>query len=167
MTTDPGPLLEVGHITKAHGLHGEVLVALTTTETSRLAAGSRLWVGDRWLVVAAAEPHQHRWIVRFAAVPDRGAAEALAGAVLRAEPKVDADDGDDAALWVHELIGAQVVDPAGHEWGTVVSVVANPASDLLELDSGTLVPLRFVVGAIARDGDRRLVHVDPPQGILE
>jgi 16S rRNA processing protein RimM len=167
MTADPGPLLEVGHITKPHGLAGEVLVTLTTTEGSRLSPGSRLYTGGRALVVTSSGPHQHRWIVRFAEVDTREAAEALAGAVLSAEAKPEADDGEAAALWVHELIGARVLDPQGRDHGPVVAVVANPASDLLELASGALVPLRFVVGGIDRDGDTRLVHVDPPEGILD
>ena len=167
MTTDPGPLLEVGHITKPHGLAGQVVVTLTTTEVSRLATGSRLRAGERWVVVESAEPHQHRWIVRFEGVADRTGAEALCGLVLRAEPKAEPDDGDVAALWVHELIGAQVLDADGRDRGTVVSVVANPASDLLELSSGALVPLRFVVGGVTDEGQGRVVHVDPPEGILE
>jgi len=167
MTADPGPLLEVGHIAKPHGLGGQVLVTLTTTEASRLQVGSRLLAGGRWLEVEAAEPQQQRWLVRFAGVADRVAAEALAGEVLRAEPKPDADDGDTAALWVHELIGARVVDAAGRDHGPVVSVVANPASDLLELASGVLVPLRFVVDGVRDGPEGRVVHVDPPAGILD
>jgi len=167
MSTDPGPLLEVGHITKPHGLRGEVVVTLTTTETSRLSPGSRLHAAGRPLVVQASGPHQHRWIVRFEDVETREAAERLAGVVLYAEPKRDADDGDASALWVHELIGARVVDASGRDHGPVVSVLANPASDLLELASGALVPLRFVVGDVTLDGDERIVHVDPPEGILD
>jgi 16S rRNA processing protein RimM len=78
--------------------------------------------------------------------------------VLRAPALEDAD-----ALWVHELVGATVVRAGdGAEVGRVRAVVANPASDLLELEDGTLVPVRFVVSA----GDGR-VEVDPPPGLLE
>ena len=64
--------------------------------------------------------------------------------MLRAEPP-EADDDDDDALWVHELIGAEVVDADGVDRGRVEAVLDNPASDLLVLDSGALVPLPFVV----------------------
>ena len=47
--------------------------------------------------------------------------------------------------------------------GTVVSVEANPASDLLVLDGGALIPLRFVVGN--EPGVR--VTVDVPDGLLD
>ena len=43
-----------------------------------------------------------------------------------------------------------------------VAVEANPASDLLVLDSGALVPLRFVVSA-----EPGHVTVDPPAGLFD
>jgi 16S rRNA processing protein RimM len=76
---------------------------------------------------------------------------------LLAEPRVGGE-----GLWVHELIGCEVFDITGASHGTVVSVQANPASDLLVLDSGALVPLRFVTGAEAG----RLT-VDVPAGLFE
>ncbi len=157
-------LLEVGRIDKPHGLRGDVVVTLTTTETVRVAHGSRLWAGDRQLVVAASRPHQHRFIVTFEGVLSREDAEALAWTPLRAEPLDDADsDTDDEELWVHRLVGSAVVEPDGTDRGTVEAVQDNPASDLLVLDTGALVPLRFLVG---RDDQDRLV-VDVPVGLFE
>jgi 16S rRNA processing protein RimM len=153
-------LLEVGRIDKAQGLRGEVVVTLTTTETTRIAPGSALLAGDRLLVVAESRPHQHRWAVRFEGITDRESAEPLARAVLRAEAPEETDPDD---LWVHELIGSDVVEPDGTERGIVVAVQDNPASDLLVLDTGALVPLRFLV---ERDADGRLV-VDVPAGLFD
>jgi 16S rRNA processing protein RimM len=151
----------VGRITKAHGLKGEVVVALSTTEASRVEVGATLWAGDRELRVSSSRPHQDRWIVQFAGVAGREAADDLRGTILTAPP-VDADDPD--ALWVHELIGAAVVDVAGRSRGRVDAVQANPASDLLVLDSGVLVPLTFVVGWIERP---RVLEIDPPTGLFD
>jgi 16S rRNA processing protein RimM len=147
-------VLEVGRVVKPHGLKGEVVVELTTTRTDRLAPGTRF--DD--LEVVRSSPFQHRWIVAFAGVTTREAADGLRGRVLSAEPI----DDDPDALWVHELIGATVIDTAGTELGTVTAVEANPASDLLVLDGGGLVPLRFVVD----HGDGRVV-VDPPAGLFD
>jgi 16S rRNA processing protein RimM len=166
MATDEAPLLEIGRITKPHGLRGEVLVSLSTTEASRLSPGSVLRAGDRELVVERSQVHVQRWIVAFAGVTTREAAEALKGAVLRAEPKATADDGDADALWVHELLGVAVVDLTGRPVGHVVAMYENPASDLLELDSGDLVPLRFVVGGIEQGPDGPTLRIDPPEGLL-
>lgn len=154
-------LLEVGRIDKPHGVRGDVVVALTTTESIRVAVGAVLTTASgRELVVEASRPHQHRWIVTFAGVRGREGAEEVSGSALYAEPIVD---DDPETLWVHELIGSDVVETDGTERGTVVSVHANPASDLLELSSGALVPLRFVTGRDERD---RIV-IDAPDGLFE
>jgi 16S rRNA processing protein RimM len=102
-------------------------------------------------------PHQHRWIVAFAGVADRSAAETLRGATLLAEPIDDPD-----ALWVHELIGSDVIDTGGTRRGRVIAVVANPASDLLELDSGALVPARFISSRTPGQ-----IVIDPPDGLFD
>ncbi len=152
-------LLEVGRITKAFGVRGEVLVALTTDRTSRLDPGSVLSTDRGELTVLSSSKHQDRWIVAFAGLEDRDQAEAWRGMLLRAEP---VDDGDDDGLWVHELIGALVVLPDGTEVGEVTSVEANPASDLLVLDNGALVPVVFVTGQ-----EPGRVTIDPPEGLFD
>jgi ribosomal 30S subunit maturation factor RimM len=65
---------------------------------------------------------------------------------------------------VHELIGALVRDQAGTELGTVGAVEANPASDLLVLEGGGLIPLRFVT---ERDEVSGTLVVDIPEGLLD
>jgi 16S rRNA processing protein RimM len=156
------PLLEIGRVGRAHGLHGEVLVDLTSNVPARLAPGVRVWVDGRRLVVDAAHPHQRRWLVRFAGIDDRVAAEALRGAVLSAP--ATADPNDPEALFVHQLIGGEVRTAGGRSRGRVVAVQDNPAADLLVLDSGDLVPLTFV----DRVGDG-VVHLaaDVPEGLFD
>ena len=51
---------------------------------------------------------------------------------------------------MHDLIGSVVEDPDGVELGRVTGVEANPASDLLVLEGGGLIPLRFVTSHRAR-----------------
>ena len=152
-------LLEVGRVVKAHGIRGEVLVDLTSTRTERVAPGSTLDSDRGALVVEKSSPHQGKWIVAFEGVTNRNQAEEMRGLTLRAEPL----DGAEGELWVHELIGATVVDTGGTALGTVKEVEANPASDLLVLDGGGLVPLTFVV----RREDDGTVVVDPPAGLLD
>ena len=129
-----------------------------SNRTERLAPGSELQTDRGTLQVVAARPHNKRHLVTFAGIDGRGKAEALRGLVLRAEPMVDPDE-----MWVHDLIGARVVDQSGTDRGPVASVVANPAGDLLELDDGALVPLRFIVDSVPAER----IEVDVPDGLFE
>ena len=56
----------------------------------------------------------------------------------------------------------RVVDVAGHERGTCVAVIDNPAHPIMELDSGALVPSPFIVSR-----DAGVVTIDPPEGLFD
>lgn len=157
MGADDPPLLEVGRVVKPHGLHGEVAVKLVTDRAERLAPGTVLHTDGATLEVVASQPYQAGFLVTFAGVSTREGAEALRGVKLLAPPLDDPD-----ALWVHELIGAEVIDVGGQAHGRVVAVEANPASDLLVLDGGGLVPLVFVT-----ERSPTQVVIDPPAGLFD
>ena len=90
---------------------------------------------------------------------DRTAVEAFTNAALFAEP---------SRAWRRCTVGspvgwiAQVVETDGHQRGTCISVIANPAHDILELDSGALVPVIFVLACV--DG---VITIDPPDGLFD
>ena len=152
-------LLGIGRIVKPHGLRGDLIVSLTTNRGERAAVGSVLTADDgRTFEIVRSTPHRGRYIVTFDGVNGIDAAEALRDTPLSAPPLEDAD-----ALWVHELIGSSVEDTTGTELGRVAGVEANPASDLLVLESGGLIPLRFVTRT---DPGVRVV-VDIPDGLLD
>ena len=151
-------LLEIGRIGRAHGVKGAVVVTLSSDRTERVAAGARLFDGAHWLVVELSRSlPQRKWAVQFEGVVDRNAAEAMGGRILSAEPLADDD-----ALWVHELIGARLVDQTGAERGVCTSVIDNPADDLIELDTGHLVPVTFVDSFV--DG---VIIVTAPDGLFD
>ena len=133
-------------------------MTLVSNRPERLAPGSELHSEAGTLRVVAARPHNHRHLVAFEGIDDRSKAEALRGLVLQAAPIDDPDE-----TWVHDLIGARVVDQYGVDQGPVASVVANPAGDLLELVGGALVPLRFVVASVRC----QRIDVDVPDGLFD
>jgi 16S rRNA processing protein RimM len=167
----PGDRLEVGRIVKAHGIRGEVVVEAVSNRPERFTRGSVLYAGDRQFAVRRATPQggpdpagrmtRARWIVSFEGVVERDEAERLRDIVLSGDP-LDHDDAVSDELWVHEVVGSELVDQAGRVLGRVAAVEANPASDLLVLESGHLVPMVFVVEA----APGRVV-VDPPAGLLD
>ncbi len=155
-------MLEVGRIVRPHGLKGQVVVELWTNRDERMAPGAELSAVSGALYVTSSSRlpgvgGRARWLVSFRGVDTREAAESLRDQVLSAEPlRVE------GALWVHEMVGSDLFEPDGTPVGRVESVEANPASDLLILEDGRVVPLTFV----SRDGSGRLI-VDGPPGLLD
>jgi len=162
--TPPEGLLEIGYVRRPHGVKGDTYVDLLTDREDRLAVGSRLWAKGQWRTIVtsrklADKALAQRWLVHFEGFDDRTAVEALTNAPLLAAPLADSDTD---ALWVHELMGSRVVEAGGTERGTCVGVLANPAHDILELDSGALVPVIFVTEF--KDG---VITIDPPDGLFD
>ena len=149
-------LLEIGKILKPHGLSGELIVDLSTNRTERLNPGSVISTQEFKLNIKTSRPHQKKFIVHFEGIENREKADELRGESLFAEPIKD------ETVWVHELVGAAVIDQNGINRGTVVSVVHNPASDLLELEDGNLVPLNFLTSYETGE----TIFVTTPEGLF-
>lgn len=145
----------MARIGRAHGIGGEVSVTLISDRSDRVTAGAEFDTDRGPLRVVSARPHGRTLLVRFDGVDGRTDAEALSGTVLRAE-------ADDAAegLWVHQVIGRDVVDLDGVVHGRVVAVQQNPAHDLLVLTGDVLVPAVFIV-----EVEEHIV-VDAPDGLF-
>ena len=127
-------------------------------QAERLAPGTALHTERGPLTVRAAIAHQQRFIVTFEEVATRDEAERWRGVVLSA-PRLE----DESVIWIDQLYDAEVYDASGVRRGVVVGVEANPASDLLVLDSGALVPLTFVTSVVAN----QRIDVEVPEGLFE
>lgn len=165
--------LTVARVGRAHGLRGEVALDLRTdVPEERLAVGSVLATepADAGpLTVTAVRVHQERWLVSFAEVADRTAAEALRGTELVVE--VDSSDEEDA-WYPHELRGLRAELADGTVVGEVVALEHLPAHDALVVREDvagervrTLVPfVRAIVPTVDVAGGR--VVLTPPGGLL-
>jgi len=116
-----------------------------------------LWLQNDWLTVTSARRQPSSWLMHFVGIDDRNAAERISKSDLYGEPIED-----QSVMWVHELIGVQVEDISGKNHGRCVAVVDNPAHALLELESGALVPIVFVV---SRTKER--ITINPPEGLFD
>ena len=167
--------IAVGQIARAHGIKGEVTVAVRTDDPDvRFVPGTTLATEppDRGpLTVAAIRWHSGRLLVTFEGVRDRNGAEDLRGTVLVLDSaEIPAPDDPDE-FYDHQLIGLSVVTAAGDAVGEVTDVLHH-GQDLLVVRRGpgaggeTLIPF---VSAIVTDVDvagGRLV-IDPPPGLLD
>ena len=161
----PDGLLEVGRFGRPHGVKGQIYIKLSTDRSERVQVGARLWAGEWFEVVARtsmANTGVDRWVVGLAGFDDRNHIETLVNRVVWAEPIEDPDAG-----WVHQVIGATVIDAQGTDRGICIAVLKNPANDLLELESGALVPVLFVENVTANDDGSFIVKINPPDGLFE
>lgn len=165
----------IGRIGKAHGIRGEVSVAVLTDDPEdRFAVGTAIRTdpADRGpLTVQAVRPASGKIVVAFDGVADRTAAEALRGTLL----VIDTDDlppiDDEDEFYDHELEGMAVVTAAGVAVGSVLEVVHGPGGDTLVVTPDgsrreLLIPfVRAIVPTI--DRPTRTITVDPPEGLLD
>ena len=133
------------------------MVVLVSNRPERSTPGAVFTTDAGELRVTAARPFKEGWLMTLDGIRTREQAEAVRATVLYGHPLADDD-----AWWVHELVGAEVVTDDGTARGTVRAVVAGAGGDLLELDDGALVPLRFVV---ERAGGRLVVSA--PDGLFD
>ncbi|MDO4631389.1 MAG: ribosome maturation factor RimM [Corynebacterium sp.] len=164
--------LMIGRVIKAHGIHGEVVVDVTTDEPDiRYADGATLHgkqgKKEHTLTINHTRPHQGRLLVTFDEIPDRTAAESLRGTQFWAE-QLDIDD-DEEGFYDHDLEGLTVIHD-GAAIGEVTGVMSGPAGTILEvrLESGREALIPFVFDIVPEvDLEAGTCTITPPDGLLE
>jgi 16S rRNA processing protein RimM len=154
--------IEVGRISRPHGVHGEVRIVADTDNPERFLAGSLLHArpgrpgaatrGEPQqitLTVAGCRGSEDYPILTFAEVGSRDAAEALRGYVLEI-PSSRLPDLDDDEFYPFDLQGLEVRDGAGAHLGSVIEVLDSPAHAILvlSLELGSEVMAPFVKEAV-------------------
>ena len=127
--------LEIGRVSKAHGILGELRVALHWEASDSLLHAERVWLargeGSKPYEVERARGVPRGFLIKLRGVDDRNAAEALQGSsvsVLRsALPPLEPGE-----YYLVDLIGARVLGPEG-ELGKVTEVISHPTVDVIVL----------------------------------
>lgn len=146
--------------------------AWTDDPDERFAVGAVLHTASGPdLIVRSSRHSSGRWLVGFAGVDDRTAAEALHGTQLlvpaAARPPIDDPD----EFYDIDLIGLAAQTPPGTALGRVTDVVHGPAGDYLAISLDTdgrehLVPfVGAMVPTVDLPGGR--VVVDAPEGLFD
>jgi 16S rRNA processing protein RimM len=143
---------------------------MTDEPDHRYADGTVLMTSDNTtLTVATSKWHSGRFVVHFAGVDDRNAAEALRGQTLTidVDPTELPEDPDE--FYDHQLVGLSVALEDGSVIGVIGEVIHLPSQDLLSVkregDTEVLIP--FVMEFVPDiDLDSKTVTITPPPGLL-
>ncbi len=164
----------VGRIGRAHGIHGDVAIAVRTDEPElRFAVGASLLAGppgDRMLWVRQIRWHSGRLLCSFADVGDRTAAAQLTGSILEAEIDVAQRPSEPDEFYDRHLVGLRALRENGHELGTIQQVMHLPGHDVLSIATpdGMELLVPFVSQLVPDvDLDTGVVIVRPPKGLFD
>jgi 16S rRNA processing protein RimM len=159
-------LVEIGIVTRPHGVRGLLRVMLHDRESDSLVGARRIVLGAREYDLRAARKTPDAYLLEVAGIADRDAAEALRGAPV-AMRREDIPTTDDEIL-LADLIGCSVQLRDGSSYGEIEDVQAG-FQDLLVIGDGEVERLLPLVDAFVIDIDleARRVTVDPPEELPE
>jgi 16S rRNA processing protein RimM len=124
-------LVSLGRVGRPHGLDGSFVVE---RPSERLARGLKVWVGGEPAeIVGTKRVGGGRLAIRLDRPVERGAELQV--------PRGELPEPEQDAYYVFQLVGLEVVEQEGRALGRVADVRPYPANDVLELESGQLLPL--------------------------
>lgn len=173
-------LLHIGTIRRAHGLRGQVKLALDHADSEVFEHIDHIWVSakpgqaapenlQKWQLSEVRSLESGLYLVTLDGIADRTAAEAMQLREVYAERDKLPELGEDE-VYQADLIGCKVVHKDGGEVGSVRGIDQMGGNVLLVVEregrQPALVPL---VPAIVTNVDlaARTVEIDPPEGLLD
>ena len=127
-------LVAVGRVGRPHGVDGAFVVENGSDDPRRYEVGATVLVdGEPATIVASRRVGKGRRAIRLDRRVERGARLAVRRSEL--------PPPDEGSYYVADLVGLQVIDDLKGPVGVVRDVLPSPANDVLELDTGLLLPL--------------------------
>ncbi len=166
----------VGLVRRAHGVRGALAVeSLVDAPDAIFASGAVLVAGDRHgtptangvLHIEDGRPMNREWLVKFAEVDSRDAADLWRGRYLLADRALVPPLSDDE-VYIASLMGMHVEVEGQGRVGHVRDVYSAPQGLLLEVETATgkpLVPWRPELIASVNE-DTRTIVLKPLEGLL-
>ena len=169
----------VGRVRRAHGIRGELVVeALTDAPDAIFAAGRRVFAGDAEgkptrdpleLRVVRSSPFKGGLIVAFEGISDRNAADSWRDRTFLV-PGEEVDPPDEHEIFLHDLVGMDVVTVAGEPVGAIAQVFELPQGVVFEVKRPDKSPVMLQLNeqtVTEVDEDARVVRIDPLEGLLD
>jgi 16S rRNA processing protein RimM len=167
-------LILVARIVKTRGLRGEVVADLLTDFPDRFEylksliglspdeSRRSLEIEEQWF-------HGNRLVLKFAGFDTIEAAKELVNYDL-AVPAEDRVELPEDSFYEWELIGCRVETVGGEHVGEIAGVMRTGGVEILKVVDHTgrdrLIPMASDI-VVEIDKEKKLVRVDPPEGLLE
>ena len=126
-------LVVVGRVGKSHGLDGSFVVERASETRELFAVGAKLLADGGEATVVGSRQARGRPVIRL----DRRVPRGTPLQVTR-EALAPTAEGE---YYVFQLVGLRVEEDGGGELGHVADVAPGVANDVLELDSGLMLPM--------------------------
>lgn len=124
----------VGRVGRPHGVDGAFVVEQASDDPARFEVGATLVVeGEPARVTVSRRVGGRRVAIKLDRPVGRGVE-----LVIRRDDLADLPEG---SYYVADLIGLEVLDENGARLGAVRDVLPGPANDVIEVDTGLLLPL--------------------------
>lgn len=154
--------LAIGRVIRAHGLRGELSVAVLTDFPERFETTEWVYLGNEFEAtpyrLQSFRWHQQNVLLTLEGVTDRTQAERLKGQLVQV-PLEEAMPLPDGSYYLYQLIGLKVEDTSGQFLGTIKEVLETGANDVYVVEhEGQELLLPAIPDVIKR--------VDLPQGII-
>ena len=167
-------LVVIGEVVKPHGIRGEFSVKNHADSPRLYAPGRRIGIRapgkpERFVTVKSSRPHQGRMLLTIEGIADRNAAETLRGmeVVVPASELPELEEGE---VYLHEIVGFDVVLTDGSKVGVLESFLDIPGQDVwvIRAPGGKEILLPAHEETVPEiDMDSRRVVINPPPGLLE
>ena len=135
---------------KPHGLDGSFFVERASEDEARFAVGATVTVDGEAATVVGSKRSRGRPVIRLDRDVPRGSELTV--------PRSELPPPGEGEFYATDLVGLEVEEQGGRVVGKVTSVQPGIANDVLELDSGDLLPLvDACVLQVDLDGRRILI----------
>jgi 16S rRNA processing protein RimM len=123
----------IGKVGRPHGIDGAFFVEQPSDDKRWWRTGARFLAGGRPVEVVAHRTSSGRPVIRVEPPVERG--------TLLEVDRGDLPPTGEDEYYAFELVGLAVVEEGGRQLGKVTSVTPGVANDVLELDTGLLLPM--------------------------
>jgi len=148
--------LAIGRVVRAHGLKGEISVAVMTEFPERFETTKQVYLGDQ----CEAIPYQlksYRWhkdnvLLTLTGIANRNQAESLKGQLVQV-PIEEAMPLPDGVYYHYQLVGLEVVTTTGERLGILSEVLETGANDVYVVDNDGQELLLPAIAEVVRSID--------------